>query len=343
VGVKDRVLLAGHTIAYLSLLIFLIGAVSVFFISSAMTTPLKNMLSAVEEIARGNLERRVSVGSRDEFSQLGLSFNSMVEHLHDAQIHLEDANISLKSKAGELQLEINERIRAEEQVKGSLQEKEVLLKEIHHRVKNNMQVISSLLNLQSGYVSNLQDLVLFRESQNRVKSMALIHEKLYRSESLARIDFGEYVRDLSRTIIRTYNPTGVVLEIDVEGIFLGVDTAIPCGLIINELVSNSLKYAFPGEGRGRVFIQMASQQEGEVVLFAGDDGIGLPSDIDFRKSNTLGLQLVFMLTQQLGGTIELQSEQGAAFKIVFPYSDHSADGHQRVASPSSTVDGKVQP
>jgi len=331
----DRVAQARVTIALVSLVIFVIGGASVFFIGTALTAPLRNMLTVVDEIARGDLAKRAPVGSVREFSHLGRSFNSMVEHLQHAQTGLEKANISLTSKAEELQLEINERIRVEELVKASLQEKEVLLREVHHRVKNNMQVVSSLLNLQSSYVSNPQDLMLFRESQNRVKSMALIHEKLYKSTSLARIDFGEYVRDLSRTIFRTYNPTGVALEIDIEGVFFGVDTAIPCGLIVNELVSNSLKYAFPEGRRGRVFLRFSSLRPGEVVLLAGDDGIGLPAEIDFQKSSTLGLQLVSMLVQQLGGIVQLRREQGTTFEIVFPSSEHSADGPHAVGSPSS--------
>lgn len=213
--------------------------------------------------------------------------------------------------------DITERKRTEQQVLSSLTEKEMLLKEIHHRVKNNLQVISSLLNLQTDYVKDEHDLALFRESQNRVKSMALIHEKLYHSNTLSRIDFDMYMRDLTAQLFRTYNVRDVSLDIEVEPSSFGVDTAIPCGLIINELVSNALKYAFPDGRTGRVRVSLQHTGEDLYILSVSDDGVGFPPGLDYRNTKSLGLQLVMTLTTQLGAEIALTREQGTTFTITF--------------------------
>jgi len=208
---------------------------------------------------------------------------------------------------------------AEEQLKASLQEKEVLLKEIHHRVKNNLQIISSLLNLQSEYIQDKQYLELFKISQNRIKSMALIHEKLYQSKDLARIEFAEYIQDLVNSLFGSYkvNSDTITLKIDVEQVFLGLDAAIPCGLILNELVLNSLKHAFPTGNSGEINIQFYLNNENKFNLIISDNGIGFPQDFDFINAESLGLQLVNALTNQLEGTIELNGRVGVEFKITF--------------------------
>jgi len=217
------------------------------------------------------------------------------------------------------QQEITERKRAEEQSKASLKEKEVLLKEIHHRVKNNLQVISSLLYLQSKSVVDERALEMFLDSRNRVRSMALVHERLYQSKDLARTDFAEYARNLASYIFQSYgaNSNVIQLKINVDDVFLGVDTAIPCGLIINELVSNSLKYAFPAGRAGEIRIELWSDDDGQFTLMVSDNGVGLPKDLDFRATQSLGLQLVHTLVEQLEGTIELDRSGEMAFKITF--------------------------
>jgi len=219
------------------------------------------------------------------------------------------------------------RRQAEERIKTSLAEKEVLLKEIHHRVKNNLQVISSLLNLQSGYISDISALQMFKESQNRVRSMSLIHEKLYQSKDLARIDFAEYIKDLANYLFRMYRRQAynAKIRIDAEDVSLDIDTAIPCGLIVNELISNSLKYAFPTENEasvkrreseGEIGVELRSNDD-HLMLIVSDNGIGLPEDLDFRETESLGLQLVNTLTEQLEGNIELIRKGGTTFKITF--------------------------
>lgn len=212
------------------------------------------------------------------------------------------------------------RKQAEEQLKASLQEKEVLLKEIHHRVKNNLQIISSLLNLQADYLKDKKALDVFMNSQRRIESMALIHEKLYQSLDLARINFADYVQDLVSSLFSAYvvNPETINLRLNIESIYLSVDIAIPCGLIINELVLNSLKHAFTRGGLGEIYIKI-SLANNKINLIIGDDGVGLPLDFDFETTESLGLQIVNTLTSQLAGRVEFCSNNGVEFQFSFPY------------------------
>jgi PAS domain S-box-containing protein len=215
--------------------------------------------------------------------------------------------------------DITERKQMEEELKASLREKEVLLKEIHHRVKNNLQVISSLLDLESSYLKDQQTHELFKASQNRIKSMALIHEKLYQSQDLSRIDFTEYIRKLIDHLVRSYRikPGAITVKITAAEMFLGIDTAIPCGLIVNELVSNSLKHAFPTAKSGEICIDLHANTDGTIVLIVSDNGVGLPRDFDFRTTESLGLQLVNILVDQLNGTIAHTNINGTTFTITF--------------------------
>jgi PAS domain S-box-containing protein len=214
--------------------------------------------------------------------------------------------------------DISDRKQAEEKILRSLKEKEVLLKEIHHRVKNNMQVIYSLLNLQAKSVKDEKVRAMFEESRNRVNSMSLIHEKLYRAVDLAHVDFKEYLQNLVRGVADTYKRRDVVLSVDMEPLALDVNLGIPCGLIVNELVSNCLKYAFPEGRTGMVTVGIRKKDEGTFVLSVADNGIGFPSTVDFRNTQSLGLQLVIVLTGQIQGTIELSNGQGTTFSITFP-------------------------
>jgi len=214
--------------------------------------------------------------------------------------------------------DITERVQAEDQIRGSLKEKEVMLKEIHHRVKNNLQVISSLLNLQSAQEQNPAILAALKESQGRVRSMALVHEELYRSNDLSDIGMDSYVRKLTANLFFAYQSatTRVTLDIDVRDVYLPVDTAIPCGLIINELISNSLKYAFKKRQKGLVTVRF--NHDGPVYrLVVSDDGVGLPKDLDIENTESLGLQLVSTLAKQLRGTIEVDRSEGTSFILEF--------------------------
>ena len=206
----------------------------------------------------------------------------------------------------------------EEQIIKSLKEKEVLLMEVHHRVKNNMQVISSLLKLQSRYIENKETLELFRVSQNRIRSMALIHQKLYQTRDFAKIDLSEYVKSLSVSLISSFNvsPKKIKLNIDIKDVWLNINSAIPCGLIINELLSNSLKHAFPEGREGEISVIMTKNDK-KYTLVVKDNGVGMPDNFDMEKEETLGLMLVSSLTQQLHGSFENSVDKGTTFKIDF--------------------------
>jgi PAS domain S-box-containing protein len=215
--------------------------------------------------------------------------------------------------------DITDRRLAEEQIRTSLQEKEVLLKEIHHRVKNNLQIISSLLNLQSKYIGDPQALQMFIDSQNRVKSMALIHEILFQSRDIAKIDFSEYIKNISAHLFRSYGAYSkkIGLVINVKDIMLDVDTAIPCGLIVTELVSNSLKYAFIDGREGSIYIELSSDNHESLTLIVCDNGLGLPIHVDLQNMDSLGLKLVAALANQLAGTVQLDRSYGTTFRITF--------------------------
>jgi PAS domain S-box-containing protein len=255
----------------------------------------------------------------------------MEEALRKARDELEDRVIErtreLSRRNEELKVEVAERKKGEERIKASLKEKEVLIKEIHHRVKNNLQLISSLLNLQAKYVKDPRDLEVFNDSQNRVRSMAFIHERLYQSGDLARIDFKEYLQSLTDYLFRSYSadPDSIRLGVSVEDVQLPVNSVIACGLIVNELVSNSLKYAFPGGRRGSISIGM-HPGAGTIVLTVSDDGVGLPDGLDFRKTESLGLQLVTALVEQLDGHMDVDRSGGVRFVITFPSSPNAGGG-----------------
>lgn len=195
---------------------------------------------------------------------------------------------------------------------------ELLLKEIHHRIKNNLQIISSLLRLQSRYIQDKKIAEMFKESQSRVRSMALAHEKLYQSTDFARIDMGEYIRDIGNYLFQTYveDSNAIKLKIDAENLLMDVDTAIPCGFILNELITNSLVHAFPDGRKGEVCIKFRREND-KIVLVVGDNGTGLTGDLDLMKTETLGLTLVTSLVRQINGIIELDRSSGTKFRIIF--------------------------
>jgi PAS domain S-box-containing protein len=207
--------------------------------------------------------------------------------------------------------DITLRKQAEEATRKSLVEKEALLKEIHHRVKNNLQIVSSLLRLQASRIRDEKDREMMRESEERVNSMSLIHEMLYQGKDISRVQFGDYVAGLTSELLQGYavDPGRVKLELDVEPVDLDINWAIPLGLIINELVSNALKYAFPG-GRSGIIRLLLAVRDGDLVLEVGDDGVGLPGDLEARRAGSLGLQIVDSLSRQLGGEPRFSDEGG---------------------------------
>jgi two-component sensor histidine kinase len=204
-------------------------------------------------------------------------------------------------------------------LKADLKEKEVLLKETHHRIKNNIQIISSLLRLQASAVEDERVQEILKASQSRIRSIALIHEKLYQSPDLATIDFADYVRLLAGQVFHLFgaDPAAIRLEVHASGIRLRAKQAIPCGLIINELMVNALKYAFPRGRKGTIRVEMRRQPGGLHSLLVSDDGVGLPDNLDIRRSERLGLQVVTDLVRQLDGKMEIDRKAGTQFSITF--------------------------
>jgi PAS domain S-box-containing protein len=436
--------------AFVTIVVFLVGLLSVIGISGAVTAHLKAVVASARAVTAGDLESRAPEGHGDEVGELARTFNSMLDRLTVARHNLEDANKELENRvalrtealekeiAGHRQTEeslrlteqqqrqiidlvphfifakdlngryvvVNEAIAraygttvdilrgktdadfarsaeevrrfreadmeviasgheklipeeqltyangevrtlqtikipftlsgstlpavlgvstditalklVEKELKVSLREKDVLLKEIHHRVKNNLQVINSLLNLQ---VSDVQDPVLvdaLRVSQNRIRSMALVHERLYRSGNLAGIDFGEYLEQVAGQLLRAYDRPGVSCKVLSDRVTISIDLAIPCGLIVNELLTNALKHAFVGRSEGHIHVAFRQAEENLVELTVTDDGIGLPPCVDIRTVESMGLTLVSSLTQQLQGTIDVDRSSGTCFHLKFP-------------------------
>ena len=255
----------------------------------------------------------------EAFSPSDIAFlEEMAQILSEVFKRLDDMRL-MEQHTLALESEVEERQRAEEELKRSLGDKEILLQEIHHRVKNNMQIVSSLIDLQSRQTTDEQTLELFRDSRDRIRSMALVHELLYQSNDLARIDLPNYIRTLNTDLFFSYTVSNEKIQhrIEVDEIALGIDMAIPCGLVINELVSNALKYAFPDDRQGTVLVELRCGEYDSYALAVRDDGIGLPADFDIRRSNSLGMTLVQTLVRQLRGELTINRENGTSFDITF--------------------------
>ncbi|MFM8322172.1 MAG: histidine kinase dimerization/phosphoacceptor domain -containing protein [Chloroflexota bacterium] len=318
--------------------------------------PIQLLREAALRLGQGDLDYKALVVRRDELGEVAEAFNTMAVSINASRQALERVNDELESRVRErtyeltelnraLSGEVEERTQAERRALASLKEKEILLKEIHHRVKNNLQIISSLLSMQSRKIQDPGVSFALQESQNRVRSMSLIHEKLYQSGGLAQIDLSEYIRSLAAFLARSYHSASMVevvvrvlpgepapgeaapgspLEAGKPGgpaIWLDLDSAVPCGLILNELLSNAYKYAFPNNRPGRLEITLQKRQA--ICIRVADDGVGLPEQFDFNQlgqKNSLGLQLVKSLVDQLDGQIWVEANQpsGACFMIEFP-------------------------
>nr|WP_290225978.1 AAA family ATPase [Trichocoleus desertorum] len=263
------------------------------------------------------------VFTTDRLSILQLLTSQAAIALENAQLYeqLADYSQTLEVKNQELEQEVSDRRHAENQLKAALLEKEVLLKEIHHRVKNNLQIISGLLQLQAHSVSDPQTIQLLRESQNRIESMSLIHKKLYFSSEFGQIDLADYIPSLTTNLVMSYqvSPGAITLDTSIDSIILNIDQAIPCGLIVNELVSNALKYAFPHGQVGNLQISLKTLPDSKVELIIQDDGVGLPEVVDWQHPQSLGLSLVRDLAiEQLEGSLMVERYPGTTFTIKFP-------------------------
>jgi two-component sensor histidine kinase/uncharacterized membrane protein affecting hemolysin expression len=313
------------------------SAMGIIVIASSLValfllTRLQNVITVpilqLAEVARGISERkdyslRARLRGDDEVGFLISTFNKMIEQIQQRDLELKNAHDELEHRVVErtmdLQAEVNERRRAEDRIKSSLIEKEMLLKEIHHRVKNNLQIIVSLLNLQARNVEDETTRELFLDSQSRVKSMALIHERLYRSNNLAEIEISDYIHNLLQYFRTTLVQNNLKLSIteNIESFFLGVDEAVPCGLIITELMTNALKHAFIGMAEGTITVMCRNHNSGTIELSVADNGKGLPKDFNIENSDSLGMTLVTSLSNQLNGKLDIKTENGTKVTLMF--------------------------
>ncbi len=274
-----------------------------------------------------------------EFQSASRTFNSghavfRFRHKNGQWCWLESTGKPYRTATNEIRAviasrDITERKQSEEQIRMALREKEVLLREIHHRVKNNLQFISSLLILESKYIRNSRAIAVFDEIRNRIRSMAIVHEQLYRSKNLAMIDSVPYIQDLVSNLLYSYNVRSniVQLKMNIDEVPFNIDTAIPVGLIINELVSNSLKHAFPRGRKGEIRINLHSDGGNKFTLIVGDSGVGFPKGFDFSNIESVGLQLVLDLVEQLEGTIRLNTNHGTEFEITFEELKYNERGY----------------
>lgn len=328
--VYEKIAELKENIGYVSAILFALGALLVYLVGIFFTRPLTQMVNTVNQISTGDLTKRAKVSSSDEVGYLAKSFNEMLDRIATTTEELEIVNKELEQRVQDRTLELEKALKslqkenevrkqAEEKIKKSLDEKEVLLKEIHHRVKNNLQIVSSLFFFQSKKITDPVMLEIFRDGQNRVKSMALIHERLYQTGDLAEIDFKDYVKKLTNFLFQSYgvSQTKIRFKNNVENIHLGVDTAVPCGLIINELVSNSLKHGFSNGAEGIIKIDMNYDENHKLVLKVSDNGKGIPKDLKIENTDSLGLRLVNNLTVQLNGQVEFFNREGTTVKLIF--------------------------
>lgn len=275
-----------------------------------------NEAQRISEVFKSYVANKESIKSLENFNR----------HKDGRLVVLETSGVPFYNSNGNfggyrgIDRDITERKLVEERLEASLREKETLLRELYHRTKNNMQVISNLIDLQVLAVNDEKTLKLFRETQNRIKTMALVHEKLYQSKDLSNLNLKDYIGDLANALLGSYQLSGdrISLKLDVETIPVSIDTATPCGLIINELMSNSLKHAFPSERRGEVSLALHQSEKGEINMRFSDNGIGLPKGFDFKNTRSLGLTLIRNLSvKQLRGTVEVRTEHPTEFHIKF--------------------------
>lgn len=330
VALKSR---SKRTIKTMALIIgatFLIIFFLILRFQSLIIKPIIDLTETARAVtARRDYSVRAPEHHNDEIGFLITRFNEMLSQIEQRDRALQDASSKLENQASALKSELTIRHQVEAEIKKNLKEKDILLQEIHHRVKNNLQIISSLLKLQVCDITDETTVALFDDCRSRVHTMALIHDQLYRSRDFSNINFQEYIENLTKHLFRIYKKrtNNVEMDVRVDDVKLALDTAIPCGLLINELVSNSLKYAFPDGRSGLVQVHLKklhpeegappSQNANNYILKISDNGIGLPEHIDVETIDSLGLKLVQALSKQIRGVVDTRRQQGTTFTIHF--------------------------
>jgi two-component sensor histidine kinase/HAMP domain-containing protein len=308
----------------LTIVMTILGFIIAFVFAKNLTKPITALDQTTKKIASGNWDAIAEINTGDELQSLAFSLNKMTDTLRKAQENLEikvkERTLQLELTNEAMQKEIKERKVIETSLNNSLKEKDVLLKEIHHRVKNNLQIITSLLNLQASYIKDEENLSIFLDSQNRIKSMALVHEKLYQSQDFTKINFREYIINLSSYIKETYTnfKHNIRFVFELEPFELPLDTIIPLGLIFNELISNAYKYAFAESTEvmeNIITITSEMDPEGCRQITIGDNGIGLPDNFDIDTIQSLGLKLVYNLCHQIEAELKIEINNGTKFII----------------------------
>lgn len=307
----------------------LLGLIMVMFavlVIRNVTKPILRLKVGTREIAGGNFEHRLDAVASDEIGDLARDFDLMSQQLAAVTVSRDELHKEIEHRTrseATLMLEVTERKRAEMALQSSLAEKEVLLKEVHHRVKNNLAAIMGLVDMQGQALANESARTAMTELSARIRSMSLVHEQLYQSDNLARINFQEYLETLISHLRLSYDQTGdIQVSVAATGVTMGLDNAVPCGLLVTELTTNAFKYAFPGglgAGADRCEIAVSATWDGTAYrLEVADNGVGLPEDFDWKTTETLGLTLVGMLGEhQLQGKVELDRSKGTRFRLGF--------------------------
>ncbi len=287
------------------IILLTIGLVFTWILSRNITKPLHELSMAAARIADGNYSSPIELNRSDELGVLADSFNQMSRKIRNSK--------------DELEKKINEVEEKNYLLENSLKEKEILLKEVHHRVKNNLQIISSLLNLQSGNIESPEIKEIFKSSQLRIRSIALIHEKLYKSKNIARINLKEYINELIVYLLNLYNTSSarVRTRLEMDEVTTEIGMTITLGLILSELIINAIKYAFPESRTGDILIALNHQKDHEYVLIVKDNGVGFPEDMDFENAQSLGLSIVKTLLSQINGKAEYRRADGTEVRIYF--------------------------
>lgn len=279
-----------------SLLSLALGVLCSLLFTRQLTRPIAKLRRFASDLAEGHLEQQVNIRSKDEIGELAQRMNWMAQSIYRSQ---EDLAVAMTHE-------------------NALREKEILLREIHHRVKNNMQILASLIRIQNRSVKDERVKAVLSESETRIRSMALLHKKLYQSDSISDIAFGPYIKELCQELQRLYGQDAPGVEIQTHipnELKFSLDTALPCGLIINEIVSNSFKYGFPNRKSGKIWIRLDTADDGLYELEVGDNGVGLAPEFDIKNATSLGLRLVQMLSEQLQGELLINRDEGVAFLI----------------------------